>query len=166
MLDAIPYHQVAAYIRAFQATLDPGLSAFIGFSTSGSSVQSDRDQFLLASIPFLPRRYIKTASSSVDFPQSARRTLTPLLTSFTQVLELITSGPSPLAVESVQNVSDGYIAFLEDYVQELTYLPSARDKFVSQWGMAGWREERLLGSWEAALFSSAIMSRWLVLVSK
>lgn len=166
MLDAVPFAQLPAYIRAFQASLAPGMSAMLGFSTLGSSVQADSTQFLVASMPFLPRQYTHKPGSCDELPQSARRTLIPLLTSLNQVLELVSSGPSPLLVESVQNVSDQYAGFLQDYTRDLTYLSSARDKFVSRWGVAGWREERLLGSWEAALFSTTILSRWLILVRK
>ena len=91
---------------------------------------------------------------------------TPLLTSLDGILRLILSGPAPLAVESVQNVSEQYASYLDRYVHELANLPKVRDKFVTQWGLAGWREERLLVTWEAALFRAGLMVRWVVLVTR
>lgn len=91
---------------------------------------------------------------------------TPLLTTLAYILKLLASGKTPVAVESVQDVSDQYAGYLESYVQELSAMPKIRDRFIAQWGMAGWREERLLTSWEAALFRAGLMSRWVILVTR
>lgn len=166
MLDAVPYHQLAAYIHAFQCALPHGVSAMLGFSTLGPTVQSGSPQAIFASIPFLPRKNIKQVGTSTDLLPSSRRSLVPLLATLNEVLDLLTSLPSPLVIASVQNFSDGHAQSVEDYVEDLTYVPSVRKQFVSEWGMDGWREERLLGSWEAALFKVGILTRWLILVRK
>ncbi|KAI0818975.1 hypothetical protein BC629DRAFT_689880 [Irpex lacteus] len=167
MLDDVPYRSLTAYIRTFQRSLLPGTSAIVGFSALGTSSLTS-SQFVMAALPFLPRKYIRatTSKSYETIPQSARRTLTPVLTSLESVLRMLSSGPDALIVDSVQNVSDSYTGYLYDYVDELVKRSSTRDRFVTQWGMEGWREEVLTGQWEAALFSAQMLKRWLVVVRK
>ncbi len=167
MLDDVPYRSLTAYIHTFQRSLPPGTSAIVGFSALGTSALTS-SQFVMAALPFLPRAYVRVrASKSFEtIPQSARRTLTPVLTSLESVLRILSSGPDALVVDSVQNVSDSYTGYLHDYVDELVKRSSTRDKFVTQWGMEGWREEVLTGQWEAALFSAQMLKRWLVVVRK
>lgn len=172
VLDAIPYAHLKAYIRSIQTSLPPGSSAMLGFSTYGDKPSLTSPSFVQAAIPFLARQYVtkKTAFGSGKSTAARCPSLdmepTPLLTSLDSIFRLISSGSSPLVVESVQNVSEQYAIFLDRYAQELTDLPKVRDKFVAQWGLAGWREERLMVSWEAALFRAGLMVRWVVLVTR
>lgn len=168
MLDDIAYGNLAAYIRAFQNSLASDTSALLGFSTLCASTPSSNAQFVLVCMPFLPRQYMRHSRlKTIDrVPHSARRTLLPVLTSLENILQLLCSGPQALTIDSVQNVSEQYIGCLQDYIEDLTHESSIRNKFVAQWGMEGWREEQLMGYWEAALFSSGILARWLVVVRK
>ena len=164
MLDDIPYSSLTAYIRTFQESLAPNTSAMIGFSALGNpSLPNSR--FVMAALPFLPRKFIRSSRSN-ELPPSVRRTLTPVLTSLENITQLLSSGPQSLVVESVQNVSDQYARFLQDYAEELVEKSDVRDRFVKCWGMEGWREEVLVGQWEAALFSAGVLKRWLVVVKK
>ncbi len=164
-LDTIPYARLDAFIRDFQASLSFGTTAMLGFSTCSSSVSFLSTRFVLASIPFLPRRFAASKRSGKTYP-SARRTVTPLLTSLDGIVKLLVSGPSPLAIESVQNVSKDYAKYLSRYVQDLTQAPDVRTKFVANWGIEGWREERLLAAWEDALVNIGSLQRWVILVRK
>ncbi|PSR77625.1 hypothetical protein PHLCEN_2v7815 [Hermanssonia centrifuga] len=164
-LDTIPYARLDAFIRDFQASLSFGTTAMLGFSTCSSSVSFLSTRFVLASIPFLPRRFAASKRSGKTYP-SARRTVTPLLTSLDGIVKLLVSGPSPLAIESVQNVSKDYAKYLSRYVQDLTQAPDVRTKFVANWGIEGWREERLLATWEDALVNIGSLQRWVILVRK
>lgn len=172
VLDAIPYPQLAAYIRGLQVSLVPGDSAMLGFSTQGHSRSCWSDDFAYAALPFLGRRLVtKTSAARLGVPDSARCPSldvkpTPLLTSLQYILKLLTSGTSRLSVDSVQNVSEEYASYLDRYVQDLTDMPKARGRLVAQWGLDGWREERLFVAWEAALFRAGVMSRWVVLVTR
>ncbi|KAI0086358.1 hypothetical protein BDY19DRAFT_908336 [Irpex rosettiformis] len=167
MLDDVPYSSLAAYIRAFQESLDLDTSAIVGFSAMGSSALPN-SQSVMASLPFLPRKYVHPSRSTAlnAIPPSARRTLTPVLTSLESILQLLSSGPQQFIIDSVQNASDQYARYLQDYAEDLVNRSFVRDKFVNRWGMEGWREEVLMGQWEAALFSAGILKRWLVVVRK
>ncbi|KIP12339.1 hypothetical protein PHLGIDRAFT_113814 [Phlebiopsis gigantea 11061_1 CR5-6] len=171
VLDAVPYSCLPAYIRSFQRGLPSGSSAMLGFSTYGNRPSFIRGSFVYAAIPFLARQHVtkqaasRSGSSSYARCPSLDIQPTPLMTTLNGVLNLLTSGSSPLVVESVQNVSEQYASYLDRYARELTDLPKVRDKFVAQWGIAGWREERLMVTWEAALFRAGLMLRWVVLVT-
>lgn len=176
LLDAVPYPRLKAYIRYVQALLVPESSVGFGFSTLGPSALHTGASFVVASVPFLPRKHL--SRSKDKFRQlgpnppnpspcgSLDLELTPLLTSLEAIIKLLTSGSWPFVVESVQNVSEQYATYLDAYVQDITYNPRVRERFVSRWGMEGWREERLLVGWEAALFRAGFLTRWAVLVHK
>ena len=174
-LDAVPFSKLKAHVRALQLSLPPGTSAIVGFSTRGNSVPYLSTAFVHASIPFIARKHVterrmkatsQPGKSTTGRYPSLDMKATPLLTSLDHNLKLLATGAAPLLVESVQNVSAQYASYLERYVQELTDIPKVRDRFVAQWGMAGWREERLLVAWEAALFRAGLMSRWAVFVTR
>ena len=143
----------------------------LGFSTYGDTPSFTHGAFVHAAIPFLARQHVtkraasRSTSSASAWCPSLDVQPTPLLTTLDGVISLLRSGSSPLVVEAVQNVSEQYASYLDRYVCELTDLPKVRDKFVAQWGMAGWREERLMVTWEAALFRAGLMLRWVVLVT-
>ncbi|EKM55302.1 uncharacterized protein PHACADRAFT_184113 [Phanerochaete carnosa HHB-10118-sp] len=174
-LDAVPLSKLETYVRTLQLSLPLGASAMVGFSTRSSSVPYMSTAFVHASIPFFARKHVmerrtKPASQSDKSIAGRCPSLdmepTPLLTSLDHHLKLLTSGATPLSVESVQNVSVEYASYLDRYVQELTEIPAVRARFVAQWGLAGWREERLLVAWEAATFRAGLMSRWAVYITR
>lgn len=169
ILDAVPYSRVRAYIRAFQLSLPCGAPAMFGFSTLGPSVSCFSSSFVFAAVPFLPRKYITKRRLSSDHKRphpTACRTVAPLMTSLDYIMKTLTSGPAPLVIESVQNVSDEYAAYLRQYVQDLTDNPSVRARFIARWDIEGWREERFLATWEESLCRAGLLSRWVVLARK
>lgn len=147
----------------------------VGFSTRGGSVSYLSAAFVHASIPYFARKHVIGRRDNAALPHDGvipGRTPfldmqpTPLSTSLDHILRLLTSGATPLSVESVENVSGQYANYLDRYVQDLTEMPAVRARFVARWGMAGWREERLLVAWEAATFRAGLMSRWAVYVTR
>ncbi|GJE87103.1 hypothetical protein PsYK624_031860 [Phanerochaete sordida] len=167
-LDAVPFSKLESHIRALQRSLPPGSSAVVGFSTRGGSMSYLSTAFVQASIPYFARRHAiaRPAPPGGGIAPTLGVEPAPLLTSLDRVLRLLAHGGAALSVESVQNVSAQYASFLERYVQELTEQAAVRARFVARWGMAGWREERLLVAWEAATFRAGLMSRWAVYVTR
>lgn len=89
------------------------------------------------------------------------RTATPLLVTLPDILALLTSGPRPLVVFSVKNVSHRYGAALGQYARGLEE-DRKRVQMIEQFGAEEWRRERLLKMWEAELYNGGWMSRWIV----
>jgi hypothetical protein len=83
-----------------------------------------------------------------------------------RILELLTTGTAALALENVSNVSRQYADGLSAAATHLEEASATRAAFIRQWGDAGWREERLMMGWEAALFSAGLLMRWVVVVRK
>lgn len=175
-LDIIPYPHLEDFIRALQSSLASGKSVKLFLSTRGPSVSFWNPSFILASIPFLPRRASlrkcyhhnpRTAShldsSSLRLPC---RTTTPMQASLSQVIGILTSGRHPLVVESVQNVTEEYASALNKYVEELEDDTSKRNSFLEVYGIDGWHEERLLASWEAGLLGANLLQEWSIVARK
>ena len=64
------------------------------------------------------------------------------------------------------NVSDEYADHLDEQAERLVTSEATRTKFQETWGMEGWREERLVATWEAALVRAEVLTRWVVVVEK
>lgn len=126
---------------------------------------------MLTALPFLPRKYVsmnrrsQRDSNTRPYP-SACRTVAPLMTSLDSIVKTLASGPSPLIIISVQNVSDQYANYLHAYVQDLTDNPGVRERFVERWTVEGWREERFMATWEESLCRAGLLTRWVVLARK
>jgi hypothetical protein len=88
------------------------------------------------------------------------------MTSLYQVIEFITSGPSPLTIESVQNVSDEYAAILTSNVAGLEDDQQQRRLFIEQFGKGCWREHKFLMAWESGLLTSGYLTRWRIMARK
>ena len=170
VLDDVPHASVRACIRAFQASLPADAPILVGFTTLDPTVKMFSTTFVKAALPFLPRRYISAKrlplpDTKRPFP-STSRTSASLLTSLDDILKALTTGTSPLVIESVQNVSEQYANHLNSLVHELTESSTSRKRFINRWSLEGWREERFLCTWEEALCRAGILTRWLILARK
>ncbi|KAJ7085729.1 hypothetical protein B0H15DRAFT_1023325 [Mycena belliarum] len=159
-LDYVPYYHFEASLLQLRAAVAPGTFSSLEFTTPVSDLAFLGAQFNICAIPFLPRRYVRPGTSARN------RTATPLLASFHRILELLTVGPAALILENVSNMSKKYTVGLEAAAAHLEEDPAARTAFIQQWGVAGWREQRLMMAWEAALFSAGHLRRWVVVVRK
>ncbi|KAI0672846.1 hypothetical protein C8Q78DRAFT_1021645, partial [Trametes maxima] len=159
-LDCVPYHTLEASIRMLQRSLDSGAYLTIGFTTrAGPSAQTlSHPRTILTAIPFFPRRYLRGRGGGGE------RTTTPLFVTLPRVLAFLTSGPTPLTVEVVRNVSEEYAAFLHRSVRDLEEDREVRSAFVREWGAVAWREERVCTAWEGALVDAGLLQGWAVVV--
>ncbi|KAJ7172137.1 hypothetical protein C8R46DRAFT_1348614 [Mycena filopes] len=160
-LDYTPFSALESSLLELRATLTPGTSATLEFTTPAAHVTFLSPHFTLCAVPFLPRKHCITSKTP-----NRTRTATPLLGSLHRVLELLTAGPAALALESASNVSGKYADGLSAAAEHLEENRAARTAFVHRWGVTGWREERLMMAWEAALFSAGHLTRWIVIVRK
>jgi hypothetical protein len=78
----------------------------------------------------------------------------------------MTSGPCPLVIGAVHNVSLVSARILDSVVHDLETDQQARKSFVAEWGADCWREHRLLSAWESGLLKAGLLMRWLVIVHK
>ncbi|KAH9852695.1 hypothetical protein C2E23DRAFT_778581 [Lenzites betulinus] len=169
-LDCVPYHTLERAIRKLQNTLASGSHLTIGLTTrAGPAAQTFNDpRTILTALPFLPRAYLRGRSSKpagAGGPNESRTT-TPLFATLPRVLELLTSGPAPLNVVLVRNVSTEYAVFLRRSAHALDDDWEIRDAFVREWGAEAWREERVCTMWEAALVDAGMLTGWAVVVRK
>ncbi|PCH37892.1 hypothetical protein WOLCODRAFT_114401 [Wolfiporia cocos MD-104 SS10] len=179
-LDGIPYARAEAYIRMLQSSLPPCTSIVIDVTTRGTAVSFLNSSFILASLPFLPRRHVhrklevnlhsiknlRVSETDAWSPTSRMVSPAPLLTTLSQTLQLLASGQTPLTIESVRNTSDEDANLLRAYVQDLEENQVVRDDFVRKWNIEGWREERLYAVWEAAVLDAKLLERWTIVVRK
>ncbi|KZT09601.1 uncharacterized protein LAESUDRAFT_512572 [Laetiporus sulphureus 93-53] len=170
-LDAVPSLRLETYIRELRTALTRGTCLTLKFTTIGTSISFFSRSFVLAMLPFLSRRSmhgqvtpdVQCHGLPSQFPS---RPAFPLLSSLSQVLQLLVSSPTPFSICSVENTSEDYAMLLNDYAHDLGDNPIVRQQFVQRWGMEGWREERLYALWEAAAFNAQFLERWSVTVQK
>ncbi|CDO73629.1 hypothetical protein BN946_scf185014.g99 [Trametes cinnabarina] len=167
-LDCVPYHALESAIRRLQGSLTTGSHLTIGFTTrAGPHAHSLRHpDAVISALPFFPRAYMKRRKWSFGGEADGARTTTPLFLTLPHALALFTSGPTPLTVELVRNVSQEYAMFLRRSVHDLEDDREIRDAFVREWGVAGWREERVCTAWEAALINAGLLAGWAIVVRK
>ncbi|KAH9952075.1 hypothetical protein B0H21DRAFT_12441 [Amylocystis lapponica] len=176
-MDTIPHPHLETAIRTIQSSLETGAYIILKFTTRGPSVSFMSTSFVFAALPFLPRRHVRnnapsdafqarlSSSPSTSHVPAARMTA-PLFNSLSTVLGLLTTGPTPLTVHSVKNISEERATSLNAYVHQLEDDTVLRAEFASRWGMEGWREEKFYAAWEAALLASVLLEEWLVVVQK
>ncbi|KAI0780560.1 hypothetical protein BD413DRAFT_439056, partial [Trametes elegans] len=167
-LDCVPYHTLEECIRQIQSTLAPGTYLTIGLTTrAGPAAHNFSDPTtILTVLPFFPREYLRGRSENKSEGGGSERTTMPLFVTLPRVLGLLTSGPSPLTIELVRNVSAEYAAFLRRSVHDLEDDWEIRDAFVREWGLRAWREERVCTAWEAALVDAGLLAGWAIVVHK
>ncbi|KAJ7735430.1 hypothetical protein B0H14DRAFT_3516846 [Mycena olivaceomarginata] len=135
--DYLPFSCLEPSLLELRATLTPGTSATLEFTTPAPHVA-----------------FLSPHNSTLPGPRARTRTATPLQASLHRILELLTTGTAALALENVSNVSRQYADGLSAAATHLEEASATRAAFIRQWGDAGWREERLMMGWEAALFSA------------
>lgn len=173
-LDRIIPGNLTSFIREFQASVPVGSTAMLGFTARGRLFPSSKNDNLydLAALPFIFRQHLaasaRTSSSGSvpNVPRSALRTMIPLKTTLDNIIFLLTSGSTPFTIKSVQNVSDEYTTHLDEHADRLFTDTQAWTKFQQTWGTEGWREERILAVWEAALVRAEVFTRWAVVVER
>lgn len=167
-LDDIAYTLMETSIRDLQSSLVPESSLTLVFTTVGISASFPSSNFVLAALPFLP--HSGSSPSSKNRKSHATRrgqwAPAPLFSSMPQIVQLLTSGPNPLAVDSILNISEACTSSLHAYVQDLEKNKVAAEEFVQQWGVANWRAARFFASWEAACLTNKLLERWAVVVRK
>ncbi|CCM00000.1 uncharacterized protein FIBRA_02025 [Fibroporia radiculosa] len=162
----VPQSHVQDIARSLQTSLIPGTSLALEFVTSGPSVSLTSRAFIVAALPFFPRRHARHNTHLVDSSTDVVHAPMPLSPSLPHVLQFLTSGPAPFTICSVDNVSENRVASLSRYVQDLETNAGVRNICVQQWGMDGWREERFFAHWEAAALTAGLLERWTVTVRK
>lgn len=160
-LDRVPLNELGLFIHDVQSSLTVGSKAMIGFTARGRhfppSPSESSPLYALAAIPFLPRQHLRLTEKASLLeerptpPRTTLRTLLPLRTTLDNVIYLLTSGKSSLTLKSVANISEEYAIHLDEQAERLMASEATRTKFQETWGMEGWREERLVATWEAAL---------------
>ena len=165
-LDLVSYRHLESHVRHLRSSLAPGSFLMLGLTSRAAKANSSfwSKATVLTALPFLPRRFLQPRIRQLG--SLAQRTTTPLLSSVLSVVQLLTSGPDPLTVEVVRNVSREYADFLHQTVDELENDPAVRAAFVHEWGMQGWIEERLCIAWEAALVDAGMLESWVIVVCK
>ncbi|KAH8099532.1 hypothetical protein BXZ70DRAFT_1008939 [Cristinia sonorae] len=176
-LDRLLPANLSPFIRSLQISITIGSTAMLGFTARGRHFPRSQEDPLyhLAALPFLPRKYLKPhdaqstkaeSRTHLNYPRSALRTTIPLKTTLDNVVYLLTSGEVPLTIKSVENVSDAYTAHLDEHADHLLTNVASRTKFQQNWGTEGWREERFVAQWEAALIRAEVLARWVVVVER
>jgi hypothetical protein len=162
-LDHMPHSQMKQFIRAAQATLQPGDRLAIEFTALSPAIAFLGDSFLLCTIPFIPLRQtpLEAPYYTASFPMS-----TPLLTSLHRILDLLSSGPTPLAICSIHNLSQVYATQLHDDVKTFEEDRGIRAAMVEQIGMNNWRWLKLMTNWKVGLLTAGKIVTWVVMVQK
>ncbi|KAI0373029.1 hypothetical protein BV20DRAFT_1119564 [Pilatotrama ljubarskyi] len=172
-LDCVPYHALERTVRKLQDALAPGSYLTVGLTTrAGPAARASLldPKTIITALPFFPRAYLRARprpnAEEHASANNSERSTTPLLATLPHVLSLLTSGRSPLSVTLVRNVSAEYAVFLRRSVRDLEDDWEIRDAFVREWGVRGWREERVCTAWEAALVDIGWVAGWAVVVRK
>lgn len=162
-LDAVPESYLPSFIRDLQNRSE---GHFILTCVTRSTTEPLQDRSsILASIPFLFPRYSANGPAGRKFVKRGSQAFTSTMSTHS-VIKILTSKQSSFAVEYVRNVSGVYADALRGYVERLETDKELRAECIKACGIGGWREEKFWSTWEAALFSSGILSRWVLLVSK
>jgi len=161
-LDFLRHGHLKTFIRNLQFSLLPCASVTFEFTTLGPSVAYFNTPFILCALPYLPRKHIRLR----DHPSSSRRTSNPLMMSLNHFIGLATTGPSPLIIESVQNVSIEYAEILNSVALGLQDNRQRRNSIIDQFGREFWLEHRFLTDWESSLLTAGYLTRWVVTARK
>lgn len=163
-LDDLPYRQLKPFIRAVQvAALQPGDCLAIEFTVLSPAITFLSDCFFLCAVPFIPTRQLPA-----DAPYYVTRSpmSTPLLASLYRVLDLLISGPAPLVICSIHNLSEKFAAQLQDDIKTMEQTPALRKVVVENIGMDNWRWLNLMTNWKAGLLATRKISTWVIIVKK
>ncbi|KII89192.1 hypothetical protein PLICRDRAFT_175414 [Plicaturopsis crispa FD-325 SS-3] len=153
-LDSLPSSHIKPAIRELQVTLARGESAMVIFTTLSHRISFFSADFILAAFPFTLRAH----------GQEPRHTTAPLFSSLHHTIELLSSGPSPFTIRSVQSASEEHIAASRARLRDIEVRLSSPDAASN--GLEGLREELLFTAWETSLYKTGYLARWVVVVSR
>jgi hypothetical protein len=156
-LDVVPYRDLETELRRIQAPYQAGSLITVEFSCLASDIAFMSAQFILCAIPLLPRAFGKRTKRNL-------RTSTLLLTRLETIISLLLS--LSCRIVCVDNVSSRRAAILQALEMDLAGNKSQRADCIKNFGLAGWREERFMFAWEAALLISGNLVRWRIMLKK
>lgn len=162
--DHVPRHSLEIFIRSIQGSFksDHRPYARLDFTTFQAGLPLSSVCLVHYALPFLPRKYSRLQTTGSHF----QPTSTPLLVPLHHIIALLTAGPDALNILSVQNISVKFTDALQRYAVALENDNELRRAVIADVGLKGWREEKILAHWEAALLHEEKLSRWVVLVKK
>ncbi|KAF8891258.1 hypothetical protein BD779DRAFT_1670894 [Infundibulicybe gibba] len=158
-IDFVPHGCLQSTISAYLSALESNTRLVVNVTTVALGTPLLSHKFLLCSLPFLPRQYLKAGSGA-----SPRRGLGSLLTPLHRIIELISQ--HQVTVKAVENVSKAREKELWALEQQLVNDRALRTSTTGNYGIEGWREHRFLTAWEAALLSNGHLVRWSVIICK
>lgn len=166
-LDQVAYTLLEPAIRALQLSMAPGHSVTLVFTTPGQPVPLLSNNFVLAALPFsrlLNRAHALKNATKTPGLYGCRWAPAPLFSSLPQILQLLASGPTPLAVAAIFNLSEDCVKSLNAYAEDLGDDRTIMQTFIQQRGIESWREEQFRASWEAACLTAKLLEKWAVVV--
>lgn len=116
---------------------------------------------MLCAYPFLPCRSQRSRPSEIQDYST-----TPLKLSLPTVLEEINSGPEPLIIQGIHNISGLAAGQIHKHLQEIDADPALRASIVARIGMESWREMKLKWNWRAGLLIAGKLENWMIIVRK
>ncbi|KAF5386744.1 hypothetical protein D9615_001535 [Tricholomella constricta] len=157
-LDFVAYPDLGPTIRAFKTRIKSPSSASLELTTIAPSIPFLSDDFVLCSLPFMPRKYLKDSIP--------RRTSTPLLTTLHSVTQYLSLGNPKTTIVSITNVTNEQVAALRISRQKLITDRAIRSGLITEWGENEWREHIFLLDWEAGLLAAGLLTRWSIVIRK
>ena len=166
-LDQVAYTLLEPAIRALQSSMDGDRSLTLVFTTLGEHVPWLSNNVALAALPFSP------LLNRAHAPKNNRNTLgrhsyhhapAPFFSSLSKILQLLASGPSPLAITAVFNLSEENAKAFNAYAESLWEDKILMRRFIQQRGIETWRAEQLRASWEGACLTTRLIEKWAIVV--
>ena len=156
-LDVVPYRDLETALWRIQAPYQAGSLITIEFSCLASDIAFMSTKSILCAIPLLPCAFAKRAKRK---PRTSMSLLTKLETIVALLLSL------SCRIVCVDNISYRQAAILQTLEMDLVGNKSKRVDCINNFGIAGWREERFMFAWEAALLISGNLVRWKITLKK
>lgn len=146
-----------------------GCSLTLVFTTSSESISVLSSDFAFVSLPFSP--LLDRAHAPKNATPTPRRrgcgwAPAPLFSSLPQILQLLASGPSPLAVTAIFNLSEENARSLNAYAEGLQEDRSLMQEFIQRRGVESWRAEQFRASWEAACLTTGLLEKWAIVIRR
>lgn len=168
-LDQVPYTLLEPAIRALQSSVVRGHSVTLVFTAPGQPVPLLSSNFVFAALPFSPLLSCAHApenGTKTPGRHGSRCAPAPLFSSLPQILQTLASGPNPLAVTAIFNVSEECMKSLSAYAESLGDDRTTMQTFIQQRGIESWRAEQFRASWEAACLTTRLLEKWAVVVRR
>ena len=168
-LDQVAYTLLEPAIRSLQSSMARGHSLTLVFTCPGESIHLLSSNFVFASLPFsslLNREHAPKNLTQTPRRHGCRWAPAPLFSSLPQILQLLTSGPSPLAVSAIFSLSEENAKSLNAYAEGLGEDRIIMQRFIQQRGVESWRAEQFRASWEAACLTTKLLEKWAIVVRR